>query len=109
MPVPVAVPADWAFCQVTFATATLSDAVPATVIVPAVVFTVEAGGETMVKPGGVWSVFEEEEVVGRVTITACADWWAESAAVTVIVFAPSISGTAAIDHCVVPAATPLNP
>src|SRR5664279_3413217 len=92
--VPVAVPAPAPSCQVTFATPTLSDAVPRTATVPAVVVNILPAGEPMLSACGVRSP-GADVVTGatvRVNFTLCTAFRDESLAVTVMVLLPAASG-----------------
>ena len=115
--VPEATPA-WPklVAQDTTATPTLSLAMPAIVTEAAVVDMVPDGGDVMVKLGAVVSVLPLPGLVGvvltdcRVTLTAFDIWLPPAAAVTVMVLAPTESGTLAMLHAAVePAAIPDAP
>ena len=106
--VPLAVPDAALDCQTTFETPILSDALPLTSIVVAVVLMMEPAGEVMLMVGAVRSI-EDAGAAVLVTVTICTAAREESVAVTVTVLIPTASGIAAAVQFAVPLAVPLAP
>jgi len=109
--VPFALAEPQGACHVTLVTPTPSEAVPMTVMLDEEVLTVVVAGEVILIAGGVRFVVTTGAGGGadRVTVTVATTLREESAAVTVMVLLPAVSGIAATLHCVDPVAEPLEP